>query len=369
MRPRRSKKPILSRYFSVAILIALTSQPHTARARQGVPTEARALDEKQAVRRALDNPGLSELLRGSSARADAAVRSAGRWPNPRLSYNREQVLGNQANGEDYLSLSQTLSFSGERWLDRKAARTRSHAQDLRNQATRADVAAQARHAYAHTLRAQVRLDLLQRWRERVARSVEAARHRVEAGDAPRLHVERVQQELQILDATVARARAAHIEAWSALRALMSGDSPATPPRLAGPLAPAGSRPAGSLAESPTLQALQTEQASARIQQRAARRAAIPPLTVSLGYKGVDPAMGGRQNGFTAGASVPIPLGDRGQVERRQAQADLATARGQTTLAHRQLEAREAELLALRNVFATNTDRSDPGNLADLADAA
>ncbi len=378
--PPPLKKPIFARCLKLASAavwagVVVYSGP------VGAAPDSAALAEAEVVERALANPGLADVLTGRTGAAEARVLAAGRWPNPQLSYTREQIVGSGANGEDYLALSQAFDLGGYRWLARKAARTRAKAQARHNESTRVDLVAQVREAYARALYAQERIAAVERWRHRVQAAVTMAAERVSAGDAPRLHVERLRRELQIVDVQIARARAELVEAWGTVRTLMASDRGVDPPALAGPLLPAGSDSAGSdsagsdsadgsVVDSPQLQALSTEMEAAQIGLRASRRAAVPPVSVSLGYKAVDPPAGAvRQHGFTAGVTVPIPLGNRGQVERRKAQARVTTVRGKAAVARTRLEARDAELRSRRSILMAGVASGGAGSTTDLSELA
>ena len=71
---------------------------------------------------ALARPAVDAVVEGSIGVARGDAVDAGLWPNPELSYAREQTDGGpSASKEDYLSVSQTVDFSGRRRLERRAA--------------------------------------------------------------------------------------------------------------------------------------------------------------------------------------------------------------------------------------------------------
>jgi cobalt-zinc-cadmium efflux system outer membrane protein len=371
------KRPIASRCFSLALFGALCgvvlAPVHAATpAADPVSTAApAALTEEEVIERALGNPAFEELLAGRKDDARADVTLAGRWPNPSIQYTREQLLGGTPAGEDYVTVSQQFDISGNRLLRRRAARQRVEAQEHRNHVAQADLVARVRLAYAQTLYAQERLAVLQRWRERVEQAVSATAARASAGDVSRLDEARIRQELRILNARIATSEGSRRRAWADLRAAMADEKRGDPARLAGPLLPAAapSTDDESLAQAPGLRALDSELSAAQQDRRASRRRWLPPVQLSFGYKGIDEGAG-RQTGFTAGASIALPLGNRGQAQRRQAEARTAQVRGETTLERARLEARQSELRKRHDVLTAglNGDRVDEElpSLAELA---
>lgn len=344
--PSTHKRPIATRCLGLVLTTMLWLSTGSVSADPAVLTENEVID------RVLSNPALVEVLDGRTQHARADVARAGRWQNPRVSYTREQLLTGGAAGEDYLSVSQQFDLSGNRWIRRGAARTRVEAQQHRNRADQANVVATVRQAYAHALYAQERLEVLSRWRSRVNQAVTATDARASAGDLSRLEAARLRQELRILDARIASAEGSRRRAWADLRAAIAGEERDDPPTLAGPLLPptAPTKSEASLAEAPGLRALGAQLEAANEEHRAAQRRWLPPVTLSLGYKGIDEGAG-RRTGFTAGASIALPLGDRGQVQRRRAQARASEARGQQTLERARLEARQSELRRRHDVLA------------------
>src|SRR6186997_3511867 len=109
-----------TRSWRVVVALLLFSVPAAG---QTVLSEADAL-----ARLSTDSPRV-RAIRASGEIVRADVAAAGRWPNPRVTYNRESVAGVT---ENMFLVTQPLPVSGRRGLDIEAAVARADAQDRRN---------------------------------------------------------------------------------------------------------------------------------------------------------------------------------------------------------------------------------------------
>src|SRR5688572_10225330 len=161
------------------------------------------------------------------SRAEALV--AGRWPNPRVTVDRESVAG---VSEVLTTVLQPLPITGRRQLERAAATTlidaAGHRADEDVRRLRADV----RLTYADLAAAQVRERELTRSRERLQALTAILEKREEAGDAAGF--DRLRAEREVLDV-------------EADRLIAAADRARAQARLAGFFSP-GSDPAGLVAE-------------------------------------------------------------------------------------------------------------------------
>ena len=84
----------------------------------GAGAQTLSLTESQALARfSIESPRV-QAVRAAVDVAQAEVLAAGRWPNPRLTYNRESVVG---ISESMFLVSQVLPLTGRRSLDARAA--------------------------------------------------------------------------------------------------------------------------------------------------------------------------------------------------------------------------------------------------------
>jgi cobalt-zinc-cadmium efflux system outer membrane protein len=242
--------------------------------------------------------------------------------NPVVGYTREQLLGSEVAGEDYVTLNQTVDLSGRKGLARKAAAERQRAAEHRNDARELELEATVRLRFHLFLHAQERGEVLTRWQQRVESQVERVAARQEAGDATAYDRLRLERELARVESLVARERAANMRAWARLHALIDpgGEEAARPPRAIGVLLP-DPPPADHGAmkdaanDNPEFRALDSEGRALALEQKAGSRWWIPSPNIGAGYKGVDLPGGGRAHGFVVSLGVPLPIFDRGRSER------------------------------------------------------
>lgn len=283
------------------------------------------LSERDALARiSPDSPRVRALRAGVEvARAD--VLSVGRWPNPRLTVDREAVTG---VSEVLTTVLQPLPITGRRQLERAAASTlidaAGHRADEDVRRLRADV----RLAYADLAAAQVRERELTRSRERLQTLTAILEKREAAGDAAGF--DRLRAEREVLDV-------------EADRLIAAADRARAQARLAGFFSP-GSDPAALVAEErggtrelPGLEALverayqtrgellalQKDLDASRLSFKAAERRWIPEPEVLGGTKS-----SGGDIGSVIGVQATIPLFDHGKAEQAvaRARASQATAR-------------------------------------------
>lgn len=139
LRLRGTLTPIGARFFAGVMFAASFLSSATAAAQEPTrPAEGTAvvLTEEQAVSQALERPALVESWDAQGASDEAAAVTEGAWPNPGISYSREQLFeDSETVTENVVVVEQTLPLSGRRGLLEKAAKTRAQATKLQ---TRAD---------------------------------------------------------------------------------------------------------------------------------------------------------------------------------------------------------------------------------------
>ena len=189
----------------VRAAIAMALMPATAGAQSLTLTESEAL-----ARLSPDSPRI-RAIRSTTDLARADVLAAGRWPNPRLTIDRESVAGIT----EYLTMvSQSLPITGRRDLAVQAATASASASASRADEDVRRLRADARLAFATLVAAQTRERELTAIRDRLRELAQALARREAAGDAAgfdRLRAERevldTEAELTIVVAERARAQA------------------------------------------------------------------------------------------------------------------------------------------------------------------
>lgn len=290
-----------------------------------IPARAGAQTVKLTESEVLAQLG-SETPRAVAARAAvdtarADILAAARWPNPRVTYNREAVSGVT---EHMLMVAQPLPITGRRRFDVNAATARVDASSLRVHDHRRRIRADVRLAFIDLWAAQERERELVRSRNRVNALAEILAKREVAGDAAGF--DRLRAEREVLDVDASRAMAAteRAQAQAILTGFVSVPGQASTIEAVRPaVAPAAIPSTGELiaraeTERGDLQALAREVDAAKFAEQAAGRRAIPEPEVVAGTKTSN--AGGGDVGSVVSVHVGIPLFDRGRPERAAAQA-------------------------------------------------
>ena len=311
-------------------------------AAQTVLSEADAL-----VRLSADSPRVREIRSGVDvARAEALA--AGRWPNPRFTFNRESVSGVT---ENMFMVAQPLPITGRRGLEVDAASALVAASEQRADEAVRQVRAALRRAYADLVGAQLRETEMTASRERLRLLAEALGRREAAGDAAGYDHLRAEREVIEVEADLTAARVDRARAQASLAAFFSPTTEtatlvATFPqtRTPPPLPTVEELVAHAQSQRPELSALKREQESAAFAIEAAGRRPIPEPEIVAGTKSSNIA--GGDVGSVFSIHVAIPLFDRAKPEQTQThakrvQADARIAAFQAAL--------HAEIAALRTI--------------------
>jgi outer membrane protein, heavy metal efflux system len=308
---------------------------------QTVLSEADAL-----VRLSSESPRVRAIRSGIGVAA-AEARTVGRWPNPRVTVDRESVAGLT---ETMTMVAQPLPITGRRGLERSAASALVDAASSRSDDELRRARADLRLAFADLAAAQARELELMRGRDRLQGLSDVLARREAAGEGAGF--DRLRSEREVLDWEADRVAAAgdRARAQAALAAFFAG--PADPATLVAAdvaatrgmdlppfevLVDSAERTRGELI------ALRHEIDSARFAQRAAARRAIPEPEVLAGTKS-STALGG-DVGSVFSIQAVIPLFDRGRPERAVAAARASRAEAQLDALRLRVRAEVAALRA------------------------
>jgi len=343
----------------VGALLAASLLPASAGAQTSSLTEAQALAQLTP-----ENPRVRAITAPIDvARAD--VLAAGRWPNPRGTYNRESVAGVT---EHITTVAQVFPITGRRPLEVSAATAMVDATSGRAGDQLRRLRTDLRLAFAELVAAQDRERELAATRDRLQELAGVLSKREAAGDAAGF--DRLRAEREVLEADVERAGAAVDRARA--QALLAGFlMPAGSPAIT---AVAGNVPRAMLPAVDELMAraeetrgeisaLRREIDAAAFAERAAGRRAIPEPEVVAGTKSSN--VGSGDIGGVVAVHVAIPLFDRGRPEQ-------ALARARRSQAEVQLDALRAilrsQIAAWRNVVLERRDAADRYRAAALKTA-
>lgn len=314
--PFAKQIPIQARTF-MAALVLLAS---------GGSAAAEPIDAAAVIRLAKERDPQVLIETAEVGLAEADVVSAGLYPNPTLSWNREHFpSGANAESEDELAVSIPIEVSGRRSARRALARARVAHGQANLARIQSEAVQRALDAYYRAIAADARADIAA---DAVARLTEASRvlaRREQEGVASGYERTRVDIETELAQS---RLRQLQSEAQAHLHtvALLLGLEPGTI-ELGGDLAVSaelvtGADVAGRRSQSLEQQAI----AHAREAQDEAGWAWVPDLSVTGGVR-LGMADDTRY-GYVAGLALSIPLFSRGQDLRARARAsrNMAQAR-------------------------------------------
>ncbi|MPZ20678.1 MAG: hypothetical protein GEV06_22625 [Luteitalea sp.] len=303
--------------------LAAVLVPSSAGAQSSMLTESDAL-----ARLSTDSPRV-RAIRAAVDVARTDVLAAGRWPNPRVTVNRESVAG----VTEYLTMvSQPLPITGRRGLDARSASSMVAATSNRADDDVRRLRADLRLAFAELVAAQTRERALTTARDRLRELAEVLAKREAAGDAAGF--DRLRAEREVLDIETDRAVAAtDRKRAQATLASFFGNMP-DPTQIEAVSAPTAAADLPSLetllerAETTRgeLLGLQREIEAAGLAQRAAERRLIPEPEIVAGTK--SSSVGGGDVGSVVMVQAALPLFDRARPERARAAATAAQAEAQ-----------------------------------------
>jgi cobalt-zinc-cadmium efflux system outer membrane protein len=309
----------------VRAAIALACVPAAAGA------QSLSLTESEALARLSPDSARVRALRASADVARADVLAAGRWPNPRLTVDRESVAG----VTEYLTMvSQPLPVTGRRGLAVQAATASASATASRAGEDVRRLRADARLAFATLAAAQTRERELTAARDRLRELAQVLGRREAAGDAAGFDRLRAEREVLDIEADLTLASADRARAQWILASYLSGvDDPSQIASVAGSTPPAVVPTLDALlaqADSTRgeLRAFRQEAEAARFALRAAERSRVPEPEIVAGTKSSSIG-GGGDVGSVLSVHASIPLFDRAHPERALAEARAAQANART----------------------------------------
>jgi cobalt-zinc-cadmium efflux system outer membrane protein len=288
------------------------------------------------------------------ARAD--VLAAGRWPNPRVTFDREAVAGVT---ENMTMVSQTLPITGRRGLEVQAASALVDASSSRADEGLRRARADLRLAFAQLVSAQIREREFTASRDRFRALANALAKREAAGDAAGF--DRLRAEREVIDVDTDRAAAATERARA--QATLAGffADPVDPTSIVAvdtsptspPLPPVDALVQRGESIRGELLALRKEIDAANLSRRAADRRRVPEPEVVAGTK--SSTAGGGDLGSVVTVHASLPLFDRNHPERALAEARATQAQARLETFHIMLR---TEVAALRAAVTERRETAD-----------
>ena len=315
------------------------------------------LSEADALARLSSESPRVRAIRSAIDLARAEALTVGRWPNPRVTFDRESVAGIR---ETITRVAQGLPITGRRGLEKSAALALVDAATSRTDDEIRRARADLRLAFADLAGSQTRERNLVRARDRLQGLADILAKREVAGEGAGFDRLRSEREVLELEADRVAAASERARAQGTLASFFAG--PIDPASLV-----AAEVAATRTTALPSLEALNTraegargeliarrhEIDSSRFALRAAGRRAIPEPEVIVGAKSSD-ALGGDVGGVL-GIQATIPLFDRGGPERALAAAGVSRAEAQLDALRLSIR---AELAALRTVAVERRAAAD-----------
>jgi len=285
-----------------------------------------SLTESEVLARLSPNSPRVRAIRASVDVARADVLAAGRWPNPRVTFDRESVAGVT---EVMTMVAQPVPISGHRGLLVDAATALAEASSSRADDEMRRARADLRVSFAQLMTAQVRERELTASRDRLRALADVLAKREAAGDAAGF--DRLRAEREVFDVDADRAVAASERARAQATLASFFDAPADATRIVAIAAVASNAsppPVEALVEQAEsirgeLLALRKEIEAARFSERAADRRRIPDPEIVAGTK--SSTVGGGDVGSVLTIHAAIPLFDRARPDRALARARAAQA--------------------------------------------
>ncbi|OFW17070.1 MAG: hypothetical protein A3H29_07925 [Acidobacteria bacterium RIFCSPLOWO2_02_FULL_67_21] len=313
-----------------------------------------SLTESQALARLSSESPRERAVRASVDRVRADVAAAARWPNPRVTYNREAVAG---IAEHVVMVAQPLPVSGRRRFDVAAASARVDAAASRADDEVRRLRADLRLAFADLWAAQAREEELARSVERLRALAGVLERREAAGESAgfdRLRAEREVFEIEADRAAAAsdraRAQGALVSFFAAVPDGVIRAVPGAPPPA--PLPPVEELMARAEARA-GFAALRHELDAAAFAGRSAGRRVVPEPELVAGTK--SSTAGAGDMGSIVSVHVVLPLFDRGRPERAAALARAAQVRAEAEAlrlaVHAQVTSWRAAALERRTIAA------------------
>jgi cobalt-zinc-cadmium efflux system outer membrane protein len=324
------------------------------------------LTESDALARlSADSPRVRAMRAGIDvARVD--LLTAGRWPNPRFTYDRESVAGVT---EHMLMVAQPLPVTGRRGFEVDAATAMVAATTSRSDDEIRRLRADLRLAFADLVAAQTRERELTAARDRLRGLSEVLTKRQAAGDAAGFDRLRAEREVLEIEADRTAAGVERARAQGTLSSFFTDVvDPARLTAVGTSTAPVAVPPVAALVERAEalrgeILALRHEIEAARFSEQAASRRLIPDPEIVAGTKSSTAA--GGDLGSVITVHVTIPLFDRAGPERALALAKAAQAQARLDAFRLTLR---GQIAALRGVVIERRAAADRYRAEAMASA-
>ncbi len=333
-----------------ALMLPPIIQSHAAEPAANINT----LSVDEAVEWAFEHSPALRAQQSISQAAKAGVEQAGVLPNPQVSFETENVMGNRPyesfdSAETTYGISQLVEMPGKRSGRVKVAKGESLRSVYETQAAKLDLAQNVKIAFAEAIAARDAVRIREEEKALAQAVYDSVTAKVEAGKEPPIQSTKVHVALSNADIAVARARRAAESRMQTLSALIGGYTPGFTLNTAGndiakpeDFAVYKDR----LLQTPDYLAAKAEVARADAATRLERAKAVPDPTVNFGVRDFNNT---DSQAFVASVSFPIPVFNRNRGAIAQTDHLLHAARMDE---QQGVLKREAALTDAYNDFAT-----------------
>lgn len=335
----------------IAMVLMGICVPSPGQGQVGTPG---GLSLAEAIQAAWQSSGEARAAEHAAAAAEGRARQARAWPNPVLSWGREQTgVAGVSSTQDIFSLEQSVEVGGVRSARAAAARARVAAAQARVRALRVQVTFLATRTYAQAAAAQRRVHLIGQAADAFARAVAVSTRQLAAGDVSGYSHRRLRLEAARYAAARAAAELEAQTAAIALGAMLAPDAAVFPARwtlrdslldvLPRADASLDSLVAVALRERADLDALVQDEAAARFEARAAIAGRVPQPAFVLGLKSERlPDNTTTARGLVLGVSIAAPVWDRRSGDITAANAETLRRSAELSAQRRRVAREVAE---------------------------
>lgn len=316
-----------------------------------VAQESPTLTEEELLAAVAEDHPAAVALTGERESAAAEAIRASLLPNPAIEASLEEPDG--AAREMTAGVTWTPPLDGRRALQREAAEKGLAAAESHLEAARFRLRLALREVYASWAVAWERRELLAAHLARLGELAQRARARAEAGEIPGLAARRFTLEEAQARADFGRAEARLASARSAVAAWVPELPPEARPAPP-PLPPAPEPP--DFAGRPDLAAREREVERAEALRRLSGRIFTAP-ELGLGWKRIE-ERSSTASGPVISAGWTVPLFDKRQADRREAEARLSTAQAELVLVRNRIRAERAGALAAYDRLRAEAEEAD-----------
>lgn len=288
-----------------------------------------SLTEPEALARLSGESPRVRAIRTGTEIVRAEALSAKRWPNPRVTVDRESVAG----VTEYLTMvAQPLPITGRRSLEMQAASALVDASTIRSDDVLRRARADLRLVYAQLVAAQARERGLTDTRARLRELTGILATRENAGDTAGFDRLRAERDVTDIEADLAAVATDRARAQAALASFFADAIDPSRIIAAPQQLPAAAVPSvdalveQALTVRGELLALQKEAGAAKLSAQAADRRRLPEPEITAGTK--SSTFGGGDIGSVVTVQAVVPLFDRGKPERALAEARAKQALAQ-----------------------------------------